>query len=69
MELIHASMSGQLGQYEFDYDEAFANILKDFTKPIEVTPPKTLKGELRPYQQTGFPESRNPSRSCLRRRN
>ena len=54
MELIHASMSGQLGQYEFDYDEAFANILKDFTKPIEVTPPKTLKGELRPYQQTGL---------------
>ena len=54
MELIHASMSGQLGQYEFDYDEAFANILKDFTKPIEVTPPAELKGELRPYQQTGL---------------
>ena len=54
MELIHASMSGQLEQYDFDYDEAFANILKDFTKPIEVTPPETLKGELRPYQQTGL---------------
>jgi len=54
MELIHASMSGQLGQYEFDYDEAFANILKDFTKPIEVTPPTELKGVLRPYQQTGL---------------
>ena len=54
MELIHASMSGQMGQYEFDYDEAFANILKDFTKPIEVTPPTELKGVLRPYQQTGL---------------
>ena len=45
MQLIHASMSGQLDQYDFDYDEAFANILKDFTKPIEVTPPKGLKGD------------------------
>lgn len=54
MQLIHASMSGQLDQYDFDYDEAFANILKDFTKPIEVTPPEGLKGELRPYQQTGL---------------
>lgn len=54
MQLIHASMSGQLEEYDFDYDEAFANILKDFTKPVEVTPPKGLKGELRPYQQTGL---------------
>ena len=54
MELIHASMSGQLQQYEFDYDEAFAKIIQDFTKPVEVTVPKTLNGELRPYQQTGL---------------
>ena len=54
MQLIHASMSGQLEEYDFDYDEAFANILKDFTKPVDVTPPKGLKGELRPYQQTGL---------------
>lgn len=54
MQLIHASMSGQIEDYDFDYDEAFANILKDFTKPVEVTPPKTLHGELRPYQQTGL---------------
>lgn len=54
MELIHASMSGQLAQYEFDYDDAFARVIQDFTKPIEVTPPETLKGELRPYQQTGL---------------
>ena len=26
MELIHASMSGQLAQYDFDYDEAFAKV-------------------------------------------
>lgn len=54
MELIHASMSGQLAQYDFDYDDAFARVIQDFTKPIEVTPPKTLKGDLRPYQQTGL---------------
>ena len=54
MELIHASMSGQLDQYDFDYDEAFARVIKDFTKPVEVDPPKALKGELRPYQQVGL---------------
>ncbi len=54
MKLIHASMSGQLEDFDFDYDEAFANILKDFTKPVDVDPPKGLKGELRPYQQTGL---------------
>lgn len=54
MELIHASMSGQLAQYDFDYDDAFARVIQDFTKPIDVTPPETLKGELRPYQQTGL---------------
>lgn len=54
LELIHASMSGQLDQYDFDYDEAFANIIKDFNKPLEVSTPSDLKGELRPYQQTGL---------------
>lgn len=54
LELLHAAMSGQIDQYEFDYDEAFANIVKDFNKPIEVDPPKDLKGELRPYQKTGL---------------
>ena len=54
MELIHAAMSGQIKEYDFDYDEAFANIIKDFNKPIEVTVPKELKGELRPYQNTGL---------------
>lgn len=54
MQLLQAAMAGQLDEYDFDYDEAFANILKDFTKPIEVEPPKELKGELRPYQRTGL---------------
>lgn len=54
LELIHAAMSGQLEQYDFDYDEAFASIVKDFNKPLEVEIPKDLKGELRPYQQTGL---------------
>jgi len=54
LELIHASMSGQLDQYDFDYDEAFANIIKDFNKPLDVQLPKGLKGHLRPYQETGL---------------
>ena len=54
MELIHASLSGQLDQYDFDYDSAFARVLSDFTKPVEVTVPKELKGELRPYQEVGL---------------
>ena len=54
MELIHASLSGQFEQYDFDYDAAFARVLNDFTKPVEVTVPKELNGELRPYQQVGL---------------
>ena len=54
MELIHAAMSGQLNEYDFDYDDAFARVIKDFTKPVEVTVPKALTGELRPYQQVGL---------------
>ena len=54
MDLLHASMSGQLAQYDFDYDEAYAKIIQDFTKPVDVAPPATLKGELRPYQMTGL---------------
>ena len=54
MDLLHASMSGQLAQYDFDYDEAYAKIIQDFTKPVDVAPPAALKGELRPYQMTGL---------------
>jgi len=54
MELIHAAMSGQIDEYDFDYDDAFARVIQDFTKPVEVTVPKELKGELRPYQQIGL---------------
>ena len=54
MELIHAAMSGQIDEYDFDYDDAFARVIKDFTKPVEVTVPKSLQGKLRPYQQIGL---------------
>ena len=54
LELIHASLSGQFKDYEFNYDEAYANVLKDFTKPVEITQPASLNGELRPYQKTGL---------------
>jgi len=54
LELIHASMSGQLQDYEFNYDEAYANVIRDFAKPVEVTQPDGLTGDLRPYQKTGL---------------
>ncbi len=54
LELIHASMSGQLQNYEFNYDEAYANVIKDFAKSVEVTQPEGLTGDLRPYQKTGL---------------
>ena len=54
LELLHASMSGKVQDYEFNYDEAYANVLKDFQKPVEVTPPEGLHGTLRFYQNTGL---------------
>ncbi len=54
MEMLHAAFSGHLNEYEFDYDEAFANIVKDIGKTVEVTPPQGLKGVLRPYQVGGL---------------
>jgi SNF2 family DNA or RNA helicase len=54
MEMLHAAFSGHLNDYEFDYDQAFANIVKDMGKTVEVTPPVGLHGELRPYQLGGL---------------
>lgn len=54
MDILHAALSSQIDDYEFDYDEAFANILKDLTKTEEVPPPEKLSGVLRPYQERGF---------------
>lgn len=54
MQMLHSSFSGQLNEYEFDYDEAFANIIKDITKVVDVNQPDDLKGELRPYQKNGL---------------
>ncbi len=54
MEMLHAAFSGHLKEYEFDYDEAFASIVKDIGKSIDITPPDGLNGELRPYQSSGL---------------
>ena len=54
MEILHAALSQQMDDYDFDYDEAFANILKDLTKTEDVLPPESLQGVLRPYQERGF---------------
>lgn len=54
MEILHAALSSQMEDYDFDYDEAFASILKDLTKTEDVSTPETLQGILRPYQERGF---------------
>ncbi len=54
MQMLHAAYSGHLNEYEFDYDEAFANVVKDLGKPAEITAPVGLNGELRPYQLNGL---------------
>ena len=54
MELLHHSLSGKIDEYDFDYDEAFAKVISNFTKVEEIELPKTLHGTLRPYQQIGF---------------
>ena len=40
--MLHAAFSGHLSDYEFDYDEAFANIVKDMGKSVDVTAPEGL---------------------------
>ena len=54
MELLPHSLSGKIDEYDFDYDEAFAKVISNFTKVEEIELPKTLHGTLRPYQQIGF---------------
>lgn len=54
MEIIHAALSSNLNEMEFNYDEAFANIIKDMTKTNDVNPPEELGEILRPYQKNGF---------------
>lgn len=54
LDLLHASLSGNLDEFEFDYDSAFAEILKDMTKTADVEVSENLTGVLRPYQEKGF---------------
>ncbi len=54
MELLHHSLSGKIDEYDFDYDEAFAKVISNFTKVEEIDLPKALSGTLRPYQEIGF---------------
>ncbi len=54
MQLLHSALSGKIDDYDFDYDEAFARVISDFTKVEEITLPKKLNGELRAYQKIGF---------------
>ncbi len=42
MELLHHSLSGKIDEYDFDYDEAFAKVISNFTKVEEIDLPKAL---------------------------
>lgn len=39
MELLHHSLSGKIDEYDFDYDEAFAKVISNFTKVEEIDLP------------------------------
>ncbi len=54
LDLLHASLSGSLDEFEFDYDQAFAEIIKDMTKTEDIEISDHLTGVLRPYQENGF---------------
>ena len=54
MQLLHNALSGKIDEYDFDYDEAFARVISDFTKVENITLPKDLNGTLRAYQQIGY---------------
>ena len=53
LELIHASMSGQLQDYDFNYDEAYANVIKDFAKPVEFCYNNFVAGKCKSMNSTG----------------
>ena len=54
MQLLHNALSGKIDDYDFDYDEAFARVISDFTKIEDISLPKNLNGTLRAYQEIGF---------------
>lgn len=54
MQLLHNALSGKIDDYDFDYDEAFARVISDFTKVEDITLPQKLEGTLRAYQEIGF---------------
>ncbi len=54
LDLLHASLSGSFDDFEFDYDTAFAEILKDMTKTEDISVSEHLAKILRPYQEKGF---------------
>lgn len=54
MQLLHNALSGKIDEYDFDYDEAFARVISDFTKVEDIELPKSLVGTLRAYQEIGY---------------
>jgi len=54
IKLLHNALAGKIDDYDFDYDEAFAKIISNFTKVEDIALPEKLCGTLRPYQIVGY---------------
>lgn len=54
MDLLHATLTGSMGDFEFSYDEILKNILDEITRVDEVDLPQNLTATLRPYQEKGY---------------
>ncbi len=53
-DLLHAVLSKQMGNYDFDYDDAFTRVIQDLGRVENVDISDKLHGTLRPYQENGF---------------
>jgi len=54
LQLLQSTFSGFYNGMDFEIDEAFKRAVDDYLKVDEITLPKGLNGELRPYQERGF---------------
>lgn len=54
MEVLQASLTGEIEGMLFDPDDAIKRIIDNLTKVEDVPIPSTLKAALRPYQERGF---------------
>ena len=54
IDIIRATLTGELDGIPFKPDAVLKRIMDDLTKVEDITVPSTLHGQLRPYQERGF---------------